>query len=140
MPSLGTDSTIEIDDNSGFSSSTEIGDVFGGSFDVSAPSVDTTHNDDNGWVSRLYGNREMTGSFTCRFDPADSGQNEAMGAADGQTLVYLRIRPTGNSAGDDQWHGQFLITSYSSNPGDNAAPVDITFNFESTGSITHDTV
>lgn len=137
---LGTDIEVHYDADGTFTAgAVEVLQVTSCSFDMNAPTVDTTNNDDAGWTSALYGNRSLSGSFSCRFDPAGSAIGSLMAAADGQVIIYLRFRPTGATSGDDSWHGAALVTSYSMGM-DNAAPVDITFNWESTSSWTHTVV
>ena len=132
---IGSNSTVEVDDNSGFTSATAIGCVTSITFDRTLNPVDSTDNDSGGDKEYLPGDRDSTFGLTVRYDPANSGQSELLTAynASSQT-VYLRYRPTVGT-GKPQWTCNALITNISV-PSDHETTIDMTVDFQVTAGWT----
>lgn len=140
---LGTDSTVGV----GASGQTvpsgtfvDIGGVTNLSMSVSHNMVDTTNNDDSGFTSGKYGNTTVTVSVECRFDPSDTAQATVRTTAadlDGspKVLKAWRVRPIVGST-EDEWSFEGVITSYEISGG-NDEPVNVSFEIQSTGSVTY---
>ena len=135
---IGSNSTIEVDDNSGMASATAVGCVTSLSFDRTLNPVDSTDNDSGGDKEYLPGDRDSTFGITCRYDPSDAGQLELLTAYNSSAQnVYLRYRPT-VGAGLLQWVANALITNISV-PSDHETTIDMTVDFQVTGGWTQTT-
>ena len=134
----GSNTTVEVDDNSGMTSATAIGGLISTDFPRSLNPVDSTCNDSSGVKEYLPGDRDATFSAVARYDPADAGQSELQTAfaASSQT-VFLRYRPT-VGAGKPQYVFNALITGCSL-PTAHEETIDVTFDFQVTGTITEST-
>lgn len=120
----------------------EIAGVVSAELSISHDAVDTTHNDDAGFTSAVYGNTTVTMSVTARFDPSDTAQGTVETVAadlsgSSKVVKAWRFQPI-VGAGESVWMFNGVITSFGLNMANNEA-IDMTFEVQSTGSITYAT-
>lgn len=104
---LGSRATVEYSyDNITYVS---VGRVKKADFTPENTNVESTDNDDNGYVSGLYGNQSLKISFTVNWDPNDPGQQNIVTAAMNKQKMYLRYRARGTGTGLPTAYGVALI-------------------------------
>ena len=135
---IGSNATVEVDDNASFTSATAIGCITSVDFPRTLNPVDSTDNDSGGVKEYLPGDSDATFSIVARYDPANAGQAELFTAfAAASQNVYLRYRPT-VGAGKKEFEFNALVTGCSV-PTAHEETIDVTFDFQVTGTITEGT-
>ncbi|SRR6266705_2343282 len=112
---LGSNATVEVSTDGGVTF-TKAFRVKKASFTPKNNLIDATDNDSNGWKEQLYGDSHADLSFTCNYDPTDSGQAAVINAKITKTTILLRYRPRGTGASLPQIFGlaQMEETMYDS--------------------------
>src|SRR5574341_717718 len=89
--------------------------------------IDATSKDSGGWREFLPGLKQWGGSAEGLYLQANTGQDAVYNALVNGTTIKLRLRPK-TGAGNDQWIGDAVITSYEpAGPLDDAIAVSIAF-------------
>lgn len=114
----------------------EFGEVTGISSNLDRSLVDGTSFDDDGWETRFEGHRQLTGSVTMQYDPADAAQAAVFALVDGTSLVAIacRFRPQGAGSTLPNYAFNAFLTSENIDAQLRELGT-ITVNFESSGAV-----
>jgi hypothetical protein len=120
------------------SSYSDVGHVLSCNIAFDKNKADITDYDDAGYVRETTITQRATISGECNYDPTDAGQAILLTALHGQTAIYFRYYPKGNTGG----FPKYIFTSEptGSVDGDQGGVLTLSFDAPSDGTVTASTI